>query len=115
MVVSWDMVPPSPYYALVGAWYSCGVVTCDPLHPLFIRVVPGQYPRRIIGGDPRIGKGGAYRGAGRGLLNTVHRGGERRGLRNQALIKLDPQVVIERHGSDQLPPLAIGGEKAGLV
>src|SRR6266436_1080339 len=113
-MVSWDMVTLSLSYALVCVWYSWGVVTWDPLHPPFIRVVPGQDHRRIIGGDPRIGKGGAYRGAQRGLLNTVHRGGERRGLLNQALIKLDPQVVIERDGSDQLPRFAIGGDKAGI-
>src|SRR5258708_39027577 len=101
MVVSWDMVTLSPSYALVCAWYSCGVVTWNPLHPLFIRVVPGQDHRRIIGRNPRIGKGGAYREAGRGLLNTVRRGGERSGLLNQALIKHDQQDEIERHGSDK--------------
>src|SRR5260370_41973112 len=99
MVVSWDIVTLSPSYALVCAWYSCGVVTWNQLHPLFIRVVPGQDHRRIIGRNPRIGKGGAYRGAGRVLLNTVRRGGERRGLPNQAPLKLEPPDVIERHGS----------------
>src|SRR5258708_18618406 len=100
MVVSWDMGTLSPSYAQVCAWYSCGVVPWNPLHPPFIRVVPGQDRRRIIGRDHRIGKGGAYRGARRGLNSSGHRGWERRGLLNQVLIKLDPPGVIERHSRD---------------
>src|SRR5712692_4563846 len=101
MVVSWDMVTLL-HNALVCACCSCGVVSWNPLHPPFIRVVPGQDHRRIMGRNPRIGKGGRDRGTQRGLLNTVHRGWERRGLLNQALIKLDPPGVIERHSRHQL-------------
>src|SRR5216684_2198864 len=100
MVVSWDMVALL-HIAQVCAWYSCSVVPCNPLHPPFIGVVPGQDHNRIMGRDPRIGKGGSYWGAWRGLNSSGHRGWERRCLLNQALIKLDPPGVIERHGSDQ--------------
>src|SRR6266496_6278296 len=114
MVMSWDMVTLSPSGAHMCAWYSCGAVTWNPLHPPFIRVVPGQYHRRIIGRDPRIGKGGRDRGARRGLISGGNLRWERRCLLNQALIKLDPFGVIERHGSDQLPRFSIGGDKAGI-
>jgi len=90
----------SPSYALVCAWSSCGVVTWDPLHPPFIRVVPGQDHRRIMGRDPRIGKGGWDRAVWRGLNSSGNLGGERCCLLNQALITLEPPGMIERHGSD---------------
>src|SRR5260370_29210336 len=112
MVVSWDMVTLL-HNAHVCACCSCGVVPWNPLHPPFIRVVPGQYHRRIMGRDPRIGKGGGDRAVWRGLNSSGHLGGERRGLLNQSLIKLDPPGVIERHGGDQLPRFAIGSDKAG--
>src|SRR5215471_20965609 len=113
MVVSCGMVALL-HNAYVSGWYSCCVMPWNPLHPPFIRVIPGQYHSRLVDGDPRIGKGGWDRGTWRGLISDRKAGWERSGLLNQALIKLNPPGVIERHGSDQLPRFSIGGHKAGL-
>src|SRR5690349_4036983 len=90
------------------------VASLNPLHPLFVGVMSGQGHRRLVAPLRLIREGSWDRWHRCGAVGHLHVGRERRGLLDQALIKLDPFGLIERDGSHRLPVFAIDRDKAGL-
>ena len=76
--------------------------------------MPGQDHRCLVASLRLIGERGWDRRLGRGVARDRQVGRERRGLLDQALIKLDPFGLIERDSGHRLPIFAIDRDKARL-
>src|SRR5215468_8654490 len=92
-----------------------GALAGNPLHPLFIRVVPSQYHGRVEAGDPRVRERGGDRGPRGRLIYYMLGWWERRRLLDHAAKMLEPPGLVEGHGRHYPPVFAIGRDKASIV
>ena len=88
----------------------------NPLHPLLIGIVPGQDHGRVTHRGPAAR--GNRQGPGHWALvawRRRSRAGRRRRLLDEALIRLQPLGLIERHRRYYLSVFAVGGDKLGVI